>query len=221
VDENLTDSERIERLRQFWRENGWFMIGGLAVGALLVFGWTQYSAYKERRAEGASALYQTLKQAIDSKDLPQATTTLTRMRSEFSSSAYTSQAGLLVAGTLVVSAPERASEELKYVMEHTNDPELAMVTRMRLARVLEYREQYDEALKTLAVAKPGKFAGRINEVKGDIVHHTIYSALNPNLVGTTQQRLAILDGDDLTLATVPDAKGNSFRIRWRRANRMP
>ena len=82
------------------------------------------------------------------------------MRSEFSSSAYTSQAGLLVAGTLVVSAPERASEELQYVMAHTNDPELAMVARLRLARVLEYREQYDEALTTLAVAKPGKFAGR-------------------------------------------------------------
>ena len=44
----------------------------------------------QRRAEDASALYQTVKLAIDSKDLPQATTTLTRMRSEFSSSAYTS-----------------------------------------------------------------------------------------------------------------------------------
>ena len=58
------------------------------------------------------------------------------MRSEFAASAYTSQAGLLLAGTLVVSAPERASDELKYVMEHTKDPELAMVARTRLARVL-------------------------------------------------------------------------------------
>ena len=168
MDENLTDNERVEQLRVFWRENGWFLIGGVALGALVLFGWNQYTGYRERRAEEAGALYQNVKQVVDSKDVLQATTVLTRMRSEFPASAYTSQAGLLVAGTLVVSAPERASDELKYVMEHTSDPELAMVARIRLARVLAYREKYDDALKTLDVAKPGKFAGRINEVKGDV-----------------------------------------------------
>jgi hypothetical protein len=63
------------------------------------------------------------------------------------------------------------------------------------------------------------YSGRY-EVKGDLVHHTIYSALNPNLPGTTQIRRATLEGDDLTLATLPDAKGNFFRIRWRRATKM-
>jgi len=168
VDENLTDSERVEQIKQFWRENGWFLIGGVALGALLLFGWNQYTAYRDRRAEEAGALYQTVKGATDKKDVVQATTVLTRMRSDFAGSAYTSQAGLLVAGTLVVSAPERASEELQYVIEHTKDPELAMVARTRLARVQAYREKYDDALKTIDVPKPGKFAGRINEIKGDI-----------------------------------------------------
>ena len=117
MDENLTDSERIEQIKQFLRENGWFMIGGLAVGALLVVGWMQYSGYRERRAEDASALYQTVKLAIDSKDLPQATTTLTRMRSEFSSSAYTSQAGLLAAEDLGTTASVLASDVLNSVVD--------------------------------------------------------------------------------------------------------
>ncbi len=64
------------------------------------------------------------------------------------------------------------------------------------------------------------YAGRY-EVKGDLVHHTIYSALNPNLPGSTQVRRATLAGDELTLATLPDDKGNFFRIRWRRAAKMP
>ena len=63
------------------------------------------------------------------------------------------------------------------------------------------------------------YTGRY-EVKGDTVRHTIYSALNPNVVGTTQIRHATLVGDDLTLASPPDAKGSFFRIRWRRASKM-
>lgn len=64
------------------------------------------------------------------------------------------------------------------------------------------------------------YTGRY-EVKGDVVQHTIHSSLNPNLVGTTQERRVILKGDDLTLATLPDTKGNYFCIRWRRAAKMP
>jgi len=64
------------------------------------------------------------------------------------------------------------------------------------------------------------YSGRY-EVKGDILQHTIHSSLNPNLVGSTQIRRVTLQGDDLTLATLPDAKGNYFRIRWRRAAKMP
>jgi predicted negative regulator of RcsB-dependent stress response len=165
VDENLTDNERVEELKRWWRENAWFLIGGVALGALALFGWNQYTAYRDHRYEAAGALYQTIK---DAKDPVAANAVLQKMRADFPRSAYTSQAGLLVAGMLVVSAPEHATDELTYVMEHTKDAELAMIARLRLARVLAYREKYDDALKTLKVDKPGKFAGRLNEVRGDI-----------------------------------------------------
>ncbi len=63
------------------------------------------------------------------------------------------------------------------------------------------------------------YAGRY-EVEGDIVRHIIYTSLNPNLIGTAQPRRATLNGDDLTLSSLPDAQGNFFRIRWRRAAKI-
>jgi hypothetical protein len=59
------------------------------------------------------------------------------------------------------------------------------------------------------------------EVVGEDVIHTIFTAINPNREGDKQRRRVTLNGDDLTLSSPPDAQGNSFRIHWRRAGKMP
>jgi predicted negative regulator of RcsB-dependent stress response len=169
VDEYLSDKEQVERLRTWWRDNGWFVIGGVALGFLALFGWRQYGEYRNSQAEAAAAVYQSLKLATEAKNEVEAATLLAQLRSEYPSSAYTPQAGLLVASSLLVAAPERSAEELRKVMDESgDDPELAMIARLRLARVLAYQEKYDEALQLLSVQAPGQFAGRVNEVKGDI-----------------------------------------------------
>ena len=49
MDEYLSDKEQVERLRQWWRENGWFLIGGVALGLLALYGYNQYFAYQDRQ----------------------------------------------------------------------------------------------------------------------------------------------------------------------------
>ncbi len=168
MDEYLSEKEQVERIREWWRDNGWFLLGGAVLGGLLLFGWHQYQDYRTRQAEQASALYQEIEQATDANKPADADALLARLRSDFPKSAYTDQAGLLIARTLVISAPDRAADELRYVMDHTNESEMGMIARLRLARVLAYRQKYDEALTLLSIDDPGTFAGRFNEVKGDI-----------------------------------------------------
>lgn len=168
MDEYLSDKEQMERLRQWWRENGWFLIGGVALGLLALYGYYQYGAYQERRSEAAYAAYAVVKQEADDRDAAGAAARFAEMRAEFPDHAYTHQAALLVASMEVVTAPDAAAEKLRFTMEQSSDPELAMIARLRLARLLAYREQYGEALALLEVREPGLFAGRIAEIRGDI-----------------------------------------------------
>jgi len=168
VDDYLSDKEQVDRLRQWWRENGWFLIGGVALGGLAIYGYGQYFAYKDRQSEQAYALYATIKQEVDDGETEDAATRFAEMRNEFPDQAYTYQAALMVAGAEVVTAPDAAADKLKFTMDNSDDPELAMVARLRLARVLAYRDQAQEALALLNVPQPGQFAGRIAEIRGDI-----------------------------------------------------
>jgi predicted negative regulator of RcsB-dependent stress response len=169
LDEYLSDKEQIERLRAFWRDNGWYIIGGVALGAALLLGWNRYNAYQERRAEAAAALYQSLRDAAG-RDGGQSEMheLLAQLRGDYASSPYADQAAMLVARSELISDPDAAVEELRRVMETSKDPDLALVARLRLARLLAYRQQYQPALELLGIEEPDAFTARYNEVEGDI-----------------------------------------------------
>ena len=167
MNEYLTEKEQLELFRRWWHDYGWYLVGGAAMALLGYFGWNQYQAREQALDEDAAALYLDLQQAVED-DSPESDRILAELRGEFPDSPYAQQGSLLMARELLISDPERATEELRRVMTTSGDPELAMVARLRLARVLAYRESWDEALAVLQVAEPGQFAARISEIEGDI-----------------------------------------------------
>ena len=168
MDEFLSEKEQIDQIREWWRENGGYLIGGLALGVLILFGWNRFNSYEDAQGEAASELFVELRQAIEDDAPGDARSLLAQLRESYPGSPYTDQAGLVVA-VIRMDAGQMsgASDELRYVMEETSDPELSLIARLRLARVLAQQEEYDEALATLDVESAG-FSGRYNEVLGDI-----------------------------------------------------
>ena len=135
-------------------------------------GWNQWTAYEQSQAESAATLYQELQSAaIDDFD-SEAADYLEQLRADYASTPYTDQGGLLMARVYLENNNiQLASDELRYVMEGSADAELALVARLRLARVLTYEEAYQEALALLDV-DAGMFSGRYNEVRGDCLLYT-------------------------------------------------
>jgi predicted negative regulator of RcsB-dependent stress response len=167
VDEYVTEKEQIEQIKQWWRENGWFLIGGMAIAVFAYFGYYQYQDYRNARAEEAADLLIRLRQTVED-DREGSDELLAQLRGEYAGTPYADHASLLMARELLISNPARAAEELRAVMNSSKDSGLALIARLRLARVLAYQENFAEALGVLAVDDPGSFAARLNEIKGDI-----------------------------------------------------
>ena len=131
---------------------------------------------------------------------------LLELREDFPASPYTDQGGLLVALMRLDAGQVDASvEDYGFVMENTSDPELALIARLRLARVLAQDESYTEALAVLDVA-PGSFSARYNEVRGDIhaalgdsesARAAYNAALNAEETGLVDRNLVQIKLDDL------------------------
>jgi predicted negative regulator of RcsB-dependent stress response len=213
VDENLSDDERLEQIREWWREYGWYLIGGVLLGVAILSGIRQYDAYRQDQSEAAAVLYQELVLAIADDADSDALSLLEQLRNEFPSSPYTDQAGLSIVITHLGNQSTRgAMDALRYTLENTSDEHLALIARLRLTRLLVSSGRHDEALALLDGLDPGTFSARFSEIRGDIYYaqgdsdsaRTAYSqALNDEQSALVDRGLVQMKLDDLPAAIVP------------------
>lgn len=213
MDEYLSEKEQIEQIKAWFRENGWYLVGGAVLAGLGYLGFDQYGAYKTRVAEEASAVYQELKQDLDDDDRDAADQLLSRLSSDYPDSPYLDQARMLVAKDNLIRDTDRSISELESVVDHSKDKSLVKIARLRLARVLAYDEQFDRALSVLDIPDAGEFEARFNEVRGDIHASTgdteaAVSAYTDALLGagngSVNREFVQLKLDDLIQSQAPE-----------------
>lgn len=170
MDDFLSEHEQWERLKAWLRVNGPWIVAGIVVGALLLAGYRWWEARQNQIALEASAKYHEVLKALDANDKTRAQSLITEIENDYASSAYADQARLLSA-RLAVEAGEldKAAATLKSVMEKTDDRQLSLVARLRLARVQLAQNKPDDALATLNAVQGGAFEPRFDEARGDIL----------------------------------------------------
>jgi predicted negative regulator of RcsB-dependent stress response len=168
VDDLLSEKEQIDQFRSWWSEYGAYVIGGIVIGAGLLFGINYYQNAKLQAQLNASTAYEALLVQVVDGDLDAAEMTANEIASLYGETSYVGQAGLAMARLYMDKNRDLdAADALKAVVDGNSDDELKHVARLRMARIYLYQDKAQEVVDLLATQDVGAFAAAYGEVLGD------------------------------------------------------
>jgi predicted negative regulator of RcsB-dependent stress response len=164
----MNEQEQWEFVRTWVRQNGLWVVAGVALAAAGLWGWRSWQAHKEAALLAAGGQYEQLVTAFGKNDRATVVTIADKLVAEHPHTGYAEQAQLAAARMEVENSELPAAlARLQRVAAETSDAELALLVRLRIARLQIEQHQADAALATLAASEPGAYAGRYAEVRGD------------------------------------------------------
>lgn len=170
MEEYLNEQEQWERVLQWVREQGPWVVVTVAVVAAGYWGFNAWQRQVERRDESASARYGQIVDDFGRNNIDGGLKLADELVKDFPATAYADQANLAAARIQVEHGNlDQAAARLAQVMNSSKDQQLALIARLRLARVQLALNKPDDALNTLNGADPGAFAARFAQVRGDIL----------------------------------------------------
>lgn len=168
MDDLLSEKEQIDQFRSWWSEYGAYVIGGIVIGAGLLFGANRYQANQLQAQLEASVAYETLVVQVVDGDLDAAEATAYELQNSYAKTSYAGQSGLAMARLYMdKNRDQDAADALSAVVDSDADEELRHVARLRLARILLYQDKAQEVVDLLAAQDVDAFAAAYGEVLGD------------------------------------------------------
>ena len=168
MDEFLSEKEQIQYIRDWWRDNRMyiFIFGFVVIGSVAGTNTWKASVINEQIA--ASSLYESLAVEISENNLESGELIAEEIYSEYSESIYADQARLAMAYFYMSqSRDEDAAEELRGLIESSENNEMILIANMRLAKILLYQSKYKEVLDLLEGNLGHAFETKYSELIGD------------------------------------------------------
>lgn len=166
--EDLSEKEQLEVFREWWKENGNFVVGGVVLGIAIMVGVSQWRASTEAGQVEASSRFEALMTEVGDGDLESAEAIAAELGDEHGSSIYTAQARLAMARLYMDNGrDEDAASALRAIIDSSQEAEMQQIARLRLAKVLLYQNKAEEVVDLLNGYSDSAFAARYSETLGD------------------------------------------------------
>ena len=162
AEELISDDERAEQIKKWWRENGMSIGAGVAIAVAGVFGWQQWQQHKITQAEAASEQFQKA-QSVETDKVK----ALQAVAEEYSSTPYAALASLAAASEASQENPASAIEALKAEMAGT-DTNVADIAKLRLIRLYIAEGKLSDAETLLDTKLAVAYTSLMEELRGDL-----------------------------------------------------
>jgi predicted negative regulator of RcsB-dependent stress response len=170
MDPNLTDEERLDLVKKWWKENGGSIITGVVLGLAVLFGGKAWFAYQDNKAEAASDIYTVMMSALETGNTPAVRDKAGMLLSDYSATPYATLAALTLARVNIEGEELSAAQShLQWVLDNSKSDIMRDMARLRMARVLLAMDNPDAAQAILDQAPPlSSFDALYSEMRGDI-----------------------------------------------------
>ena len=154
VEEYLTDRDQEEALRNWWRENWSWILGGIVLGLALLGGWQYWKIHTANRSAEAAKLYDDFHGALDRKDLEGASRSLSTLAADHKKSPYTQQGRLLLAKNYVEASKYDEALPLLRAVASLLDRQLEPRGLHTLLRLLDLHPEWRAAIEHVIQLRP-------------------------------------------------------------------
>lgn len=168
-----TEEQQVEALKQWWKDNGRSVIGGLVIGIAAIVGWKGWVGHKQQHAENASQLYDQLSGYLRIEDdagksRERVEALGSELLNDYDDTPYAAMADLALA-RLAVDQGDNKDARLRLLRVASGDSGLEMnaIARLRLARLYVSEGDSDAALQELDKGLPESFQAMADEIRGD------------------------------------------------------
>ncbi len=163
-----TEEQQIKALKDWWSENGTSIIVGIVIGVGGFWGYNWWQDKTVATQEAASNSYQSLVDIDAKENSEQFVTAANTIKEEYADTGYAILAALHLAKQHVDNGEfAKAQEQLEWTVKQTQGQKLQPLMKIRLARVLNAQQKFDEALAQLNSIQDEAYAGVKQQVLGD------------------------------------------------------
>lgn len=171
---HLSEEEQIEALKRWWQRNGRTTLIAVIVGIGAWWGLQQWQQQQQIQKEQNSLYYSEIQLLAEAESLTEQQgadlwTKASSLKTQAEGTQYSWYSALILARLAVEKGDyDSAARELQYVLDGSDNQELASIAQLRLARVETDRGNNDKALQLLLRPVSGQLATAYAELRGDI-----------------------------------------------------